>query len=77
MNPQRPLTDFLSWLIEDPERLQRYQSIEGFQGLVEERGLSQELQEILKNNDLQRAMEVIRQETGGYNVVFFVIRFVI
>jgi hypothetical protein len=77
MNPQRPLTDFLSWLIEDPERLQRYQSIEGFQGLLEERGLSQELQEILKNNDLQRAMEVIRQETGGYNVVFFVIRFVI
>jgi hypothetical protein len=77
MNPQRPLTDFLSWLIEDPERLQRYQSIEGFQGLVEERGLSQELQEILKNNELQRAMEVIRQETGGYNVVFFVIRFVI
>lgn len=77
MNTQRPLTDFLSWLIEDPERLQRYQSIEGFQALVEERGLSQELQEILKNNDLQRAMEVIRQETGGYNVVFFVIRFVI
>lgn len=77
MNPQRPLTDFLSWLIEDPERLQSYQSIEGFQALAEERGLSQELQEILKNNDLQRAMEVIRQETGGYNVVFFVIRFVI
>lgn len=77
MSLQRPLTDFLSWLIEEPGRLERYQSAEGFQELVEERGLYPELQEILRTNDLGRAMEVIREEIGGYNVVFFVIRFVI
>jgi len=73
MDPQRPLTEFLSWLIQEPERLERYHTIEGFRGLVEERGLPQELQEILNKNDLRRAMEVIKQETGGDNVLFFVI----
>ena len=51
----------------------------GIEGaLVEEHGLPQELQEILNENDLRRAMEVIKQETGGDNVLFFVImKFVI
>jgi hypothetical protein len=73
MDPQRPLTDFLSWLIQEPERLEAYRSAEGFQRLVQERGLSEELQTILRNNDLRRAMEVLRQETGSDGVLFFVV----
>jgi hypothetical protein len=73
MDPQRPLTDFLSWLIQEPERLEAYRSAEGFQRLVQERGLSEELQTILRNNDLRRAMEVLRQETGSDGVMFFVV----
>jgi hypothetical protein len=73
MDPQRPLTNFLSWLIEEPERLERYQTAEGFQGLLEDQGLSYELQKILRDNDLRSAMEVLKEETGGDNVMFFVI----
>jgi hypothetical protein len=73
MDPQRPLTDFLSWLIQEPERLEAYRSAEGFQRLVQERGLSEELQTILRNNDLRRAMEVLQQETGSDGVLFFVV----
>jgi hypothetical protein len=73
MYSQRPLTSFLSWLIEQPERLEQFHSSEGFQRLAESQGLSQELQEILRNNDLRAAMEVLREETGGDNVIFFVL----
>jgi hypothetical protein len=73
MDPQRPLTNFLSWLIQEPERLEAYRTAEGFQRLVQERGLSEELQTILRNNDLRRAMEVLRQETGSDGVLFFVV----
>jgi hypothetical protein len=73
MDPQRPLTNFLSWLIEEPERLEAYRTAEGFQRLVQERGLSDELQTILRNNDLRRAMEVLSQETGSDSVLFFVV----
>ena len=75
MDPQRPLTAFLSWLIEDPERLERYHTTAGFRELVEvwEHELSDELQRILNDNDLRSALEVIRRETGGDNVLFFVI----
>jgi hypothetical protein len=48
-------------------------SSEGFQRLAESQRLSQELQEILRNNDLRAAMEVLREETGGDNVIFFVL----
>lgn len=71
MGSQRPLTDFLSWLIEEPERLEQYHTLEGFQGLVEEWELPQELQEILRNNDLRAAMEVLKEETGGDNMIFY------
>jgi len=76
MGSQRPLTDFLAWLIEEPERLERYHTDEGFQELVEERGLPQELQEILRNNDLRTAMEVVKEETGADNMVFYIHKFV-
>jgi hypothetical protein len=61
---QRPLTDFLSWLIQDPERVARYSTPEGFQQLMAEHQLSDELQRILRDGDLRAAQEVIRQETG-------------
>lgn len=73
MYPERPLTNFLSWLIEEPERLETYRTAEGFQRFVQEQGLSEELQTILRNNDLRRAMEVLRQETGSDGVLFFVV----
>jgi hypothetical protein len=73
MYSHRPLTNFLSWLIEEPERLEQFQSADGFRRLAEEQGLSPELQEILRNNDLRAAMEVLREETGGDNVIFFVL----
>jgi hypothetical protein len=73
MDPQRPLTNFLSWLIEEPERLEAYRTAEGFQRLVQERGLSDELQTILRNNDLRGAMEVLSEETGSDGVLFFVV----
>jgi hypothetical protein len=77
MDSQRPLTDFLSWLMEEPERLERYHTLEGFRGLVEEWGLSQKLQEILRNNDLRAAMDVIKEETGGENMIFYIYKVVI
>jgi hypothetical protein len=75
MVPERPLTAFLSWLIEDPDRIERYQSAEGFHDLVElwEHDLPDDLQDILDANDLRSALDVIRRETGGDNVLFFVI----
>jgi hypothetical protein len=75
MVPERPLTAFLSWLIEDPDRIERYHSAEGFHDLVElwEHDLPDELQDILDANDLRSALDVIRRETGGDNVLFFVI----
>jgi hypothetical protein len=75
MVPERPLTAFLSWVIEDPDRIARYHSSEGFHDLVElwEHDLPDNLQDILDDNDLQSALDVIRRETGGENVLFFVI----
>jgi hypothetical protein len=66
MVPERPLTAFLSWLIEDPHRLEGYNSREGFHELVErwEFELPAQGQEILDTNDLGRVLEAIRQETG-------------
>lgn len=77
MGSQRPLTDFLAWLIEEPERLERYHTLEGFQTLVEEWGLSKELQEILRNNDLRAAMEVVKEESGGDNMILYIHKVVI
>jgi hypothetical protein len=77
MGSQRPLTDFLSWLMEEPERLERYHTLEGFQELVEEWGLPRELQELLSNNDLRAAVEVVKQETGGASLVPFIYKTVI
>jgi hypothetical protein len=78
MSEQRPLTNFLSWLIEQPDRLAMYQTEEGFQQLVDAQELPEELQDILRHNDLRAAMGVLASETGGENVIFFVIlRFVI
>jgi hypothetical protein len=76
MGSQRPFTDFLAWLIQEPERLERYHTDKGFQGLMEERGLPQELQEILRNNDLRAAMEVIKEETGGDNMIFYIAKYI-
>jgi hypothetical protein len=76
MGSQRPLTDFLAWLMEEPERLERYRTVEGFGELVEEWGLSQELQEILRNNDLRAAQEVVEEETGGESVISMCVKFV-
>jgi hypothetical protein len=73
MYSHRPLTNFLSWLIEEPERLAQFHSADGFRLLADQHGLSGELQEILRNNDLRAAMEVLREETGGDNVIFFVL----
>jgi hypothetical protein len=75
MGSQRPLTDFLSWLMEEPERSERYRTVEGFQELVEERGLAQELQEILRNNDLRAAQEVVKEETGGETMISHLLKF--
>jgi hypothetical protein len=77
MGSQRPLTDFLSWLMEEPERLERYQTVEGFQELVDEWRLPQELQEILRNNDLRAAQEVVKEETGGESTVSHLFKTVI
>jgi hypothetical protein len=75
MVPARPHTTFLSWVIEDPDRIERYHSSEGFHDLVElwEHDLPDDLQEILDTNDLRSALDVIKRETGGENVLFFVI----
>jgi predicted RNA binding protein with dsRBD fold (UPF0201 family) len=43
---------------------------------VEEWGLPQELQEILRNNDLRTAMEVVKEGTGGDNMIFYIHKFV-
>jgi hypothetical protein len=79
MVPEQPLTSFLSWVTEDPDRLERYPSSEGFHDLLElwEFDLPEDLQEILETNDLQAALEVIRREIGEDNVYGFVIMFVI
>lgn len=76
MGSQRPLTDFLAWLMEEPERVERYHTDEGFQELVDEWGLPQELQEILGNNDLRAAMEVVKEETGGDTMISNLVKFV-
>jgi hypothetical protein len=75
MVPERPLTSFLSWLMDNPDLLQRYQSSEGFREVLErwEFDLPEDLQEILNTNDLRAAREVIREESGEENVYGFVI----
>jgi len=67
---QQPLTDFLSWLSQDPDRVARYSTPEGFQQLMAEHQLSDELQRILRDGDLRAAQEVIRQETGERAILF-------
>jgi hypothetical protein len=62
--------------MEEPERLERYRTVEGFQELVEGWGLSQELQEILRDNDLRAAQEVVKEETGGESTISNLIKFV-
>jgi hypothetical protein len=57
--------------------LERYRTVEGFQELVEEWGLAQELQEILRDNDLRAAQEVVKEETGGETMIFFINKFVL
>jgi hypothetical protein len=77
MDPERPLTSFLSWLTEEPARVEEYRTPAGFQRLVQEQGLPEEVQTILRTNDLRRAMDVIRQETGSDDVYAFIISFII
>ncbi len=83
MDEARPLIGFLSWLVASPERIESYQTAEGLAELVEqweaESGLKlpEEYRSILRSNNLRGALDVVKQETGSDNVLFFVIRFVI
>jgi hypothetical protein len=83
MDEVGPLTGFLSWLIASPERIETYQTPEGLSDLVgqweAESGLTlpEDYQSMLRTNNLRGAIEVVKQETGSDNVLFFVIRFVI
>lgn len=78
----RPLTEFLCWLIADPGRLESYQTADGFSASIEawesESGmtLSEGLRAILEANNLRAAMDAVKSETGSDQVMFFVIRFV-
>jgi hypothetical protein len=73
MDPERPLSSFLSWLIEEPARVEEFRTPAGFQRLMQEQGLPEELQTILRTNDLRRAVDVIRQETGSDDVYAIII----
>jgi hypothetical protein len=67
MVPEQPLTTFISWLMQDPHRLEGYDSREGFDELVERWGFQLPAQalKVLDDNDLRGAQDVLRKENGG------------
>ena len=79
---EQPFINFLSWLIADPQRIERYQDPGEMPAVVQawetenNATLPEDVQKILRENDLRGATEVIKRETGSDQVMFFVIRFV-
>jgi hypothetical protein len=60
------LFEFLSWLTEHPEDLERYQTAEGSKQLMNEKGVPEQVQKILLENNLQAAQELIKRELAKY-----------